>query len=248
MKRPKVPPRKPIFVTGKELIFSEAGGGVGSGKRLNDKLRSVLGLPYAFLTEGQFQEIREKAGLRNSARFELNIALRRYWIARLDTTVSTETRESVIDAKDKLEKALFAVDSLIKNREFFNGPIEYFHRTPLQQRTALEETCQSIVGALHIVSDAAGRLARGPGNPGYGPLYDLIHHLDFILYKSLGVVLTRSKNRIPYSGATDTPSDYVWNVVKVAHLDVTKSTVDTVLKNYIKDRDENDRMFADRAI
>jgi hypothetical protein len=247
-KRPKAAPRLAKLVEGKELIFSEVRSGVGSGTVLNQELREVLGIPYAFLTQTQFEEIKTAAGLRDSAQFELNHALRRYWRPRLETKVSPETPKSVAEAKTKLEQALSAVDSLIQNREFFNGPIEFFERTPLQQRESLERTCKSIVGALHIVQDAEERLSRGPGNPGYGPLNELIHHLDFILFKTHGVVLTRSKNRIGHGGATDTPLEYVWRVVQIANLQVAKTTVDTVLKNYIKDRDKNDRNFAERTL
>jgi hypothetical protein len=248
MKRPKAPPRAPEYVSGKDLVFSEVGGGIGSGRNLHEQLRKELGIPYAFLTESQFEKIRSKAGFDRNARFELNIALRRYWVSCLETKVSAETREAVNLAYDKLEEALGAIATILNNREFFNGPIEYFQHTPLEQSDVLEETMANMMRAQKIMQDAQARLARGPGQPSYGPLHELIHHLDFILFKSHGIVVSRSGNRIPHNGATDTPIEYVWSVVKVANLKVAKATVDTVLKNYIRDRDENDRMFPDRGI
>lgn len=249
MKRPKAPPRAPEYVSGKELIRSEVGGGIGSGRGLHEKLRKELGIPYAFLTQSQFEKIKSKAGFTENVRFELNIALRRYWISYLDTNDSAPTRELVDGADEKLEEALGAIAAILNNNEqFFNGPIAFFHHTPLEQSDILEETMASMMRAQKIIQDAQKRLARGPGQPSYGPLYELIHHLDFILYRSHGIVLSRSKNRIPFNGATNTPFEYVWSVAKVANLKVSKSTVDTVLKNYIRDRDEHDRMFPDRVI
>jgi hypothetical protein len=248
IKRPKPPPREPQYVSGKELILSEVGGGVGSGRGLNERLRKELGIPYAFLTESQFKEIQSKAGLSRHARYELNIALRRYWISCLETKVSAETRNTVNLAYDKLEEALGAVATILSNKEFFNGPIEHFQHTPLEQSDMLEDTMASMMRAQKIIRDAQTRLSRGPGQPSYGPLYDLIRHLDFIFYESHGIVLKRSGKRIPVNGATDTPLEYVWGVVKVANLKVARSTVDTILANYIHDRDENDRMLPDRKI
>jgi hypothetical protein len=247
-KRPKRPPRAPAATTRTELVWAEIHSGVGSGKRLNEKLKDAFGVPYAFLTEGQWREIQSKAGFRHSARFEINIALRRYWLERLETTISDETREAVASAKEKLNEAYEALAELIVNDEFFRGPLQFHQRTPLEQRLELEETCDSISHAQIILSAAAKRLARGPGQPSYGPLYDLIHHLDFILYGQHGICVTRSKNRIPAAPATDTPFEYIWTVIKVADLQVSESTVDTVLRDYITERDEHDRAFPKRAL
>ncbi len=247
-KRPKAPPRIPKIASGIDLVRAETTSGVGSGKRLNEKLRKTFGVPYAFLTEEQWKEIQFKSGLRHTARFELNIALRRYWLERLNASISDETREAVAAAREKLNEAFETLAELVVNEEFFKGPLEFHQRSPLQQRLELEETCDSISRAQIIISAAAKRLARGRGQPSYGPLYDLIHHLDFILYKSHAVRVTRSKNRIPAVGATDTPMEYVWTVIKGANLEVSKSTVDTILRDYIKERDEHDRTFADRTI
>src|ERR1700674_4953512 len=103
MKRPKAPPRKPEYVTGKELILSEVRGGIGSGRGLHEKLRNELGVPYAFLTQGQFEKIQSKAGLSHHAQFELNFALRRYWISCLETNVSPETIPKINLAENALE-------------------------------------------------------------------------------------------------------------------------------------------------
>jgi hypothetical protein len=248
LKRPKAPPRVPEIANRRDLARAEITSGVGSSKHLNEKVRKAFGVPYAFLTEEQWKEIQSKSGLRHTARFELNIALRRYWLERFDATISDKTREDVAEATKKLKETYGALAELIVNAEFFKGPLEYHQRSPLQQRLELEDTCETISRAQIILAAAAKRLARGRGQPSYGPLYDLIHHLDFILCKSHGVRVTRSKNRISAGGATDTPMEYVWTVIKAANLEVSKSTVDTILRDYIKDRDEHDRAFADRAI
>jgi hypothetical protein len=247
-KRPKAPPRIPEMVSGIDLIQAETSSGVGSGKRLNKKLQNAFGVPYAFLTEAQWKEIQSKAGFRPSARFEINIALRRYWMERFDASIKPEAHAAVVEAKQKLVEALKSIVELIVSEDVFKGPVAYHQRTPLQQRKELEKTCESISRAHTILSAAEKRLTRGRGQPSYGPLYDLIHHLDFILYAQHGIRVTRSKNRIPAAPATDTPSEYIWTVIRVADLQVSKSTIDTVLRNYITDRDEHDRVFPKRAV
>jgi hypothetical protein len=247
-KRVKPLPRTPEIPNEHDLWRAQITSGVASGKRLNKKLQDAFGVPYAYLTELQWQEIRSKAGFRHSARFEINIALRRYWLERLDKKISDETRKAVTETTKQLKTAFEALVELILNEEFFKGPAAYHQISPLQQRQELEETCDSISRAQIILSSAAKRLARGPGQPSYGPLYDLIHHLDFILHAQHSIRLTRSSNRIQFGGATDTPLEYIWTVIKVADLQVSKSTVDTVLRDYITERDEHDRHFPDRQI
>jgi hypothetical protein len=247
-KRPKPPPRTPATTSGTELILAEVHSGVGAGKEINKKLKNAFGVPYAFLTEEQWKEIQSKAGLRPSARFELNIALRRYWLERFNSSMDPKARDAVAEARQRLDDALESLVELIVNEEVFKGPVAYYQRTPLQQREELEQTCESISRASLILSASEKRLTRGRGQPSYGPLYDLINHLDFILYASHGICVTRSKNRIPAGGATNTPLEYVWSVLQIADLQVSESTVDTVLRNYITDRDEHDRAFPKRAL
>jgi hypothetical protein len=100
-KRPKAPPRIPEIPSASDLIRAEVSSGVGSGERLNKKLQREFGVPYAFLTEAQWKEIKSKAGFRESARFEINIALRRYWLERLDASIKPEARDQVVEAKSK---------------------------------------------------------------------------------------------------------------------------------------------------
>jgi hypothetical protein len=248
LKKSKPPPRSRKLATGIDLVRSETTSGIGAGKHLNEKVKSAFGVPYAFLTEEEWREIQLKAGLRPSARFELNIALRRYWLERLKFSIDPKALDAVAEVKQRLDDAFASLVELILNEDVFKGPVAYHQWTPLQQREQLEETCESISRAQIILSAAEKRLTRSRGKPSEGPLYDLINHLDFILYASHGICVTRSKNRIPAGAATDTPLEYVWTVIKVANLQVSKSTVDTVLRNYITDRDEHDRAFPERAI
>ena len=247
MKRPKAPPREPQLVSESELWRSQIRGGIGSRRDLHAQLKEELGIPYAFLTQSQYDAIETKAGLLYSSQFELNVALRRYWTCLREETVSQEIRDLANLAEEKIEDALEAISKVLnKGEEFFKGPIEFFQHSPLEQTDVLEQTMQKLLSAQKVVWDAQKRLARGRGQPSYGPLYDLIHQLDFILYKSTGKVLTRSKNQI-HAGATDTPFEFVWSVVQIANLKVAKATVDTVLRDYIRDR-KHDRMFWDRTL
>jgi hypothetical protein len=247
MKRSKQPPRPPVHTSEEDLINAEIHSGIGSGKGLNEKIQKVFGIPYAFLTEEQWQEIKSKAGLRPSARFELNIALRRYWLGILDKTVSPDTLSAVGEARERLQAAYEALVRVMTNGEFYKGPVAFHERSPLQKRLAMEETCESIFRTQRILTSAVEGLASGAG-PAHGHLYDLIHHLDFILYKTHGVYVSRSANKIPVGGATHSPKEYVQAVVEVANLRVPWSTVDSVLRDYIKDRGSHDRSFPNRSL
>jgi hypothetical protein len=247
LKRPKPPSRPPATTSETDLVWAEIHSGIGSGRGLNEKIQSTFGIPYAFLTEEQWKEIASKAGLRDSAHFELNIALRRYWLGIIDKTISPETLSAVAEARKRLQAAFDALAEVMTNDEFYKGPVAYHQRSPLQQRLALEATCESIYRTQTILAVASERLASGPG-PAYSHLYDLIHHLDFILYKTHGIYVSRSENKIPVGGATHSPKEYVQAVVEAANLNVPWSTVETVLKDYIKDRGSHDRSFPKRSL
>ena len=104
-KRPKRPARKPVTTSADELVLAEVRSGVGAGKEISKKLKSAFGVPYAFLTEEQWKEIQSKAGLRPSARFELNIALRRYWLERSNASIDPKARDAVVEARQRLDDA-----------------------------------------------------------------------------------------------------------------------------------------------
>lgn len=236
------------MTSGLDLVLSEAAAGEGRRKAINERVQRELGIPYAFLTESQWSEISKKTGLPHSARFELNIALRRYWQIYLDEKISDTASKRAETTVGQLKGAMQSLSEVLLDGDVFKGSVKFYSRTPLQQRAVLEKACAAMLRACQVLEEAKKRHKRRAGAPSYGPLYDLIHHLDFILFKSVGVKLTRSRNRIPSGASTDTPLEYVWTVIQRANLEVQKSTVDTILRDYLKDRDEHDRHFPDRMI
>lgn len=247
-KRPKSPPREPEAMSADDLIKAQITSGVGSGRRLNAQLKKELGIPYSFLSDRQWKEIQSKTKFRPSARFELNIALRRYWTERLNTSVTAGAKGAIAESRTKLEAARKSIFDLIQE-DIFKGPVEFYQSTPLEQRKELEGFCASISRADMILASLEKRHTRGSGRPSYGPLYDLVHHLDFILYTQHGKRVTRSNKRmIRDDPETTTSKQYIWMVIRIADLQVAEATVDTVLKDYIRDRDEHDRALPNRMI
>ena len=139
-KRPKPPARKAATTSEDELVFAEVRSGVGAGKEISKKLKNAFGVPYAFLTEEQWEEIQLKAGLRPSARFELNIALRRYWLERLNASIDPKARDAVVEAKQRLDDALESLVGLIVNEGVFKGPVAVLsaYASPATRRTGAD--------------------------------------------------------------------------------------------------------------
>ena len=243
IKRVKQPPRNPERPGPLAMLYAETTSGTGYAKILNAELDQRFGIPLSFLTENQWEKIYLISGLPMHARFEVNIALRRYWIARLEETIAPHTKEDLRKAKAALEASLRALTPLTRNEDIYKGNIVHFETSAMEQTALLEKCMIAQMQTLEMIKNAEDRLKRSRGRPRYGQLYDLIHHLDFVLYTCLGVNVTRSKNRIPSPAAERSSMDYVIAVLEIADRHVTPSTIDTVLKGYITDREKHGREF-----
>ncbi|MDA9515065.1 hypothetical protein XI04_18660 [Bradyrhizobium sp. CCBAU 11430] len=248
-KQPKAPPREPEAMSEDDLVKAQITSGVASGRKLNARLEQALGIPYAYLTEHQWNEIQSKTKFRTSARFELNIALRRYWTERLDKSAAPNAKKEITESRSKLEAARQSLLKLIIQEDVFKGRVAHCQISPLEQRKELEAFCERISGADIILASLEKRHTRGRGQPSYGPVYDLIHHLDYIFYAQHGQRITRSEKRmIRDDPATVTSKHYVWMMMQIADRQIAEATVDTVLRDYIMDRDKHDRPFPKRMI
>jgi hypothetical protein len=239
--------RSPELEEGEALAIAQTAAGYRGN--LETRLKQEFGIPYAFLTKEQWERIKAKTGLRDTALFEINIALKRYWLTYLDEEYqSPEAKRTVQTAKLALGDALEGLGPVLTHTEIFKAAFQFDRQTPLQQRISIEEAYEAIQKAYFVLDQIEAQQKKKRGDRQYGPLYDLVHHLDFILASQTGVRVSRSKNRIPSGSATDTPAQYVWTVIKVANLKVKESTVDTILRDYIRDRDEHDRAFPKRVV
>ena len=234
--------RRPDYPLEGDLDKAYVTGGYNDPK-ISAEIETKFGIPIPFLTEHQWVEIQNASGLPVQARFEINIALKRYWYAHLTQKVSPTTVPEIEAVLQLLENAGLRLAALTENVDLFKGQIIHFDKSAIDQRQNLEGTCKSIFGAIGVLSNSLSRLKRGRGNPSFGPLYELIHHLDFVFYKCLGQKLKNSKKRIPSLSTSGTHQNFVWKVVEVANLEVLPSTVDTVLKNYVNDRDRRKREY-----
>jgi hypothetical protein len=239
--------RAPEIEEGEDLALARtAAGSIGN---LEPRVQQELGIPYAHLTKEQWERIKTKTGLGESALFEINIALKRYWQTYLDEEYRSVGAGQLLDsAKLGLGQALEKLGPVLTHTEIFKAPFKFDQQTPLQQRLSVERAYEAIQHAYFVLEQIQAQQKRNRGDRQYGPLYDLIHHLDFILFSQVGVKVTRSTNRIPSGSATDTPMEYIWTVVSIANLKVAKATVDSMLRDYISDRDEHDRAFPKRAV
>jgi hypothetical protein len=239
--------RKPDHPVGEDLDKAYVTGGYNNPK-ISAEIEKKFGIPVPFLTERQWTEIENASGLPVHARFEINIALKRYWYSHLTQKVSPATVPEIKAVVQLLENVGLRLATLAENEDLFKGQIIHFDRSAIDQRENLEGTCASIFNAIGILSNSLSRLKRRRGNPSFGPLYELIHHLDFVLYKCLGEKLENSKKRIPSLSTVGTHQSFVWKVVEVANLKVSSSTVDTVLKNYCNDRDRRRREYGPNPV
>lgn len=248
MKKTSIKKRRPRksrdaeLATDDDLIKARATGG-SNQELLSLQLKENFGVPYSFLTEGQWDRIKTLSGLLEHARFEINIALRRYWYARLNQKVSPDTIREIGEARTQVQNVIPLLLELSDNEDLFKGEIVHFDQSAIEQRLEIKRTCERLDRIDTLFANAEARLARGRGGESYGPIYGLIHHLDWILYSELGVTFRRSDLKIPSLAATGSPRELLWAIVKIAHLKITENTLDTVLRDYIKDRGEHDREF-----
>ena len=235
--------REPVMADETQIMRSKAAG--GGSELLNQKVKNKFGIPFSFLLDAQWDEIVQITGLHIAARFEINIALRRYWDDRIKLKVDPETIERVVDARDALEKAIDELVPLLDEEELYKGRIIHFEQSAAEQNLRLERCVETMARTEGLLSRVQARLekSRKPGNEGYGRLYELIHHLDNILHHFLGVNITRSSNRIPSPMASGTSLDFVIAVLQIADLNVTRSTIDTILRDYIKNRAKHGNGF-----
>jgi hypothetical protein len=97
---------------GAELYLSEAASGIGSGKWKNEALLRQLGNPLAFVTEKEWADIMVAGGLPDAARFDINIALRRYWDGFIDETVKDGMGKKLNSAIKNVEALLVELNDL----------------------------------------------------------------------------------------------------------------------------------------
>jgi hypothetical protein len=207
------------------------------------ELKKRFEIVYTFLSEEQWEEVSSIAGLPLHARFEVNIALKRYWYAYLNESVSPDTLPEIENVHSSLESALNGLLTLSRNPDLFKGQIIHFDRSAIEQREMLEGTVKSILRAMWLLENAERRLTKGKGARAYGPLYELIHRLDFIMYKCVGGQLKNSDKKIQSPMASGSPKEFVRAILKIAHLQVKDTTVDTMLKRYVNDRDRQGREY-----
>jgi hypothetical protein len=221
----------------RDLIIAEGAAGP-TGRRktaFSKKVKAKLEIPFAFLTEGQWEEISKATGLRYYVRAEINIALQKYWGERLSDSDAAELNEKISNARFDLGEAIPAVNALLHDRAMFHDMPESYERTFAEQRLDLEMALEWMARADTILSDAEKRLTRPRGRqPIYGQLYDLVHRLDFILWEYAGREVDRSKKLI--QGGTITPLEFVWLVAQAADRHVSKARVENVVAQYITDR------------
>jgi hypothetical protein len=227
-----------------ELDLIRAEGAAGpTGRRktpFSKQIKEKFEIPFAFLTEAQWDDIKKASGLRYYVRAEINIALQKYWSERLSDSDAEKLNEKISTAKYNLGEAIPSVNTLLHDKAMFHGMPESYERTFAEQRLDLEMSLEWMVRADNILSDAQKRLSRPPGRqPIYGRLYDLVHRLDFILGEHTFGEIDRSKKVIP--GGKSTSLEFVWLVIQAADRHVSKDRVQNVVARYIKDRRRSER-------
>ncbi len=225
--------------------WAKSCSGIGSGEEWNQRVQEALGISLAYLTEPQWKEIQQISRFSRSARFEINIALRRYWDERIKNLPNSASRRAVEETKSKLGESLRAVQELLltkqgplkKKAALFGGIAANQDQSALDDRLALEGAVLAIQRAVTMLSIAEERIDR-PNKA--GPLWDLIHHLDYILWKEHRFYVSRSEKRMFDNPSSGSAQEYIRAVVKVANPDIG-ATVDAELQSYITHRGDINR-------
>ncbi len=130
-KRRKSVRRAPENTSDDDRSLAEITSGIGSGRSLNARIEEKFGIPLCFLTEKQWEQVREVSDLPIYARFEINIALRRYWEKRLEKAVDrAKIKRRIRDAIEKVEELISGLSSIALDEDFTKGSIVYFDRSP----------------------------------------------------------------------------------------------------------------------
>lgn len=213
---------------------------------LTKNIKEKYGIPLAYISDPQWEDVQKLTGLPHSARFEVNIALRRYWDLRIrNQSPNPETIKAIDNARDAIDAALDALIPLMtREEELYKGRIIHFEQSALEQHLQLERCLEVMSRTEKLLSRMQDRLERSkrPGKPGYGPLIELVHHLDYVLYSFKGVNVSRSTNKISKM-VTGSPLDFVRAVLKIADLEVSESTIDTIVRDYVKIRKKGGHEF-----
>lgn len=232
---------------GDDVVKASVAGGYNDSK-LTAEIEKKFGIPIPFLSEEQWEKVSALSGLPVQARFEINIALKRYWYAHLTQTTSPKTAPEIESVCALLEKSGLRLSALASNQDLFKGQILHFDKSAIEQREILEQTCEQIFRAIGVLENCQRRLKRGRGNPSYGPLYELVHHLDFVFYKCLGQKLANSKKPSPAVSTAVNHQKFISSVLEVANLKVAGSTIDKILKSYVNDRDRSGHEYGPAPI
>lgn len=230
-KRTKTSIVTPVKANEKELLDAELAG--ETHEELGSEVEELLGIPQVFLTDAQWDALNKWTRLSSQIRVEINLALRRYWHTVTNQRIAPDTLTQIGDARKTLSALTSSLLQLSDNPDLFKRQIIYFDRSAIEQRKILLETCSQLDRADDILSIAEERLNTKPEGPPFAAVYELIHRLDWVLSSHLGIALTRSNNQ--HIGQLNT-RDFVIEVVKAADLKIKDSTIDTVIRDYISDR------------
>jgi hypothetical protein len=221
----------PIQAEEKELLDAEVAG--GAHEELAEEIDEFLGIPQAFLTDAQWEALRDSIRLSDRIRVEINLALRRYWHTVTNERVSQNTFTQIADVRRKISDLTISLLELADNPDLFKRQIIHFAQSAREQRQTLVDTCTQVDQADTILSLAEERLKTKPDGPSNAALYELVYRLDHILNVHANAVLTRSSKK---KRGTINTRDFVTEVVKAADLKITDQSVHTVIRNYISDR------------
>jgi hypothetical protein len=127
---------------------------------------------------------------------------------------------------------------VLEDDDAFEGPLEYHHRpSPLEYRLTLKKTYHAMCEAKPILVHLRKRLTRGRGGPRYGSLRSYSSpRLHFVQINWCPFGSVKPPNIAQLHQKTVAPKEWQWSVVKIANLNVKKGTVETILAEYVKDR------------
>lgn len=207
------------------------------------ELRLLFGILRTRLTDAEWDNIKSLSGFEDAARTTIDSALRDYWEGLIHQTVDPETKKDIAKARTLIPRLVVALLELSENPDLFKGRVLYFDKSIAEQREQLMFAAHTLDKADDILGMAEERIEHGPGRKGYGPLQELVSKLDELLFEQHNTTLKRSTNRMS-DRSKCTGLEYVIEIARIAYPTVADATVDTALKEHIKQKGTN---FQDRS-
>ena len=131
------------------------------GKYSSAQRQSIIRRIRNGLNDSEWLKLQRSHRLPSRARSDVRHLIASYWDYRTDIKVAKTLPARIEGAIRELKKNRDALIRLVNHPDFFKGVFAYYHPSPLQQASALEETIGTLGRAELLLENALVRI-KGP--------------------------------------------------------------------------------------